>query len=342
MKVILATTIVPFIKGGGVMIVDMLAQKLREYGHEVADIRIPFHSDHTQMLEQMLALRMFDVTQHGDRLICIRTPSYLLRHPSKVLWFIHHHRPAYDLLESSYGMSDDPMSRAYREYIVRADELAFKESKKIFTNSKETGMRLKEYNGVDSSVLYPPLFETENFHCDYYGDFIYYSSRLNVAKRQHLAVEAMKYTKTPVKLIISGAYDSEAERVRLTPSLKEPSDKVTLMDRWISEEEKRKLFAECLAACYIPLLEDSYGYPSLEAAYSKKAVVSCTDSGGTKELIVHGVNGYMTESDPVALAQVFDELYLDKQKAKKMGEAMLDRVNELNINWDTVIGGLTG
>ena len=35
MKVLLASTIVPFIEGGGTFIVDWLAEKLQEYGHQV-------------------------------------------------------------------------------------------------------------------------------------------------------------------------------------------------------------------------------------------------------------------------------------------------------------------
>ena len=342
MKVILATTIVPFIKGGGTMIVDMLAMKLREYGHEVADIRIPFHSYYLDMPEQMLAIRLLDVTRHGDRLICVRTPSYLLRHPHKVLWFIHHHRPAYDLWDTVYGMSHAPMGRIFREYFIRADELAFRESERIFTNSKEMSRRLREYNGIDSKVLYPPLLTPENFSCKSYGDYIFYPSRICPAKRQGMAAEAMRYTRTPVKLVIAGKYDTEECCSDLAQNLRGLKDKVILIDRWISEKEKFELFANSLAVCYIPMLEDSYGYVSLEAAYSRKTVISCLDSGGTNELLKHGANGFLTESNPKALAECFDELYDNKQKAQNMGDSLLDRVKELKIDWDTVIGGLTG
>jgi glycosyltransferase involved in cell wall biosynthesis len=342
MKIILATTTVPFVKGGANIMFDTLAQKMREYGHETAEIRIPFISaDSSKMMEQMLAIRLLDVTRHGDRLICIRTPSYLLRHPNKILWFIHHHRAAYDLWDTKYGMKHANFGTAYREFFIRADELAFKESKKIFANSEEMRSRLKSYNNVDSTVLYPPLLEPEKFFCDSYGDYIYYPSRICTIKRQNIAAEAMKYTKTPVKLIISGAYDLEIYREQLQPILKGSEEKITIIDRWISEEEKRELFSKCLAVCYIPLLEDSYGYVSLEAAHSKKTVISCVDSGGTKELINHGINGFLAESNPQALAEIFDELYLDKQKAERLGQAMNERLNELKIDWDTVIGGLT-
>ena len=35
MKIMIASTVVPFVKGGGTLIVDWLEEKLCEYGHDV-------------------------------------------------------------------------------------------------------------------------------------------------------------------------------------------------------------------------------------------------------------------------------------------------------------------
>ena len=158
MKVIIASTIVPFIEGGGTFIVDWLARMLECSGHEVEVFKIPFHSWYPEMPDQMLALRLFDVSEHADRLIAIRTPSYLLRHPNKVLWFIHHHRGAYDLWKTRYSdIPDSTCGRSYRDLFIRADNVAFGEASRIFTNSKVVSKRLKQFNDIDSEVLYPPL-----------------------------------------------------------------------------------------------------------------------------------------------------------------------------------------
>ncbi|GAA3324515.1 hypothetical protein GCM10020331_052690 [Ectobacillus funiculus] len=47
-------------------------------------------------------------------------------------------------------------------------------------------------------------------------------------------------------------------------------NKVTFLNRWISEEEKVKFIANSLACIYIPFDEDSYGYPTLEAFSCQK------------------------------------------------------------------------
>jgi glycosyltransferase involved in cell wall biosynthesis len=340
MRVVIASTIVPFIEGGGTFIVDWLESVLREHGHEVDVLRIPFHSYYPDMPAQMLALRLLDISQHGDRLITIRPPAYLLRHPNKVLWFIHHHRGAYDLWGTSYqDLPDTPEGHAYRRAIVMSDQAAFSEARNIYTNSAVVAKRLEMYNGVKAEVLYPPVFRPERYRCGEFGDYILYVSRLARHKRQSLAVEALQYTRTPVKLLLAGKPDHPLELERLETAIKTlgAGDRVILNSAWISDEEKAELYANCLACIYLPFDEDSYGYPSLEAHHAGKAVISTTDAGGTKELIVHGENGFLVEPDPRAIADCMDQLYLNRKLAREMGAAGTKRMKDLGISWDVVV-----
>ncbi|MCI8622569.1 MAG: glycosyltransferase [Provencibacterium sp.] len=344
MKIIVASTIVPFVEGGGTLIVDWLEEKLREAGHQVDVLKIPFSSYYKEMLPQLLALRLYHLEEACDRLICIRMPSYLLQHPDKYLWFIHHYREVYDLWETPLDfLPKDPETKAIREYVMRADDMAFKEAKKIYTNSKIVSKRLMDFNRVPSTPLYPPIYDPSRFYCEGYGDFIYYSSRICQAKRQLLAVQAMKYTRSGVRLLLTGKAEQQGYLEEITGFIKRHSleKKVVLREEWISEEEKADYNARCLAAVYIPVDEDSYGYPSLEAHHSGKAVISCTDSGGTDELILPGQNGFLVDPDPKKLAEVFDKLYEDKALAERMGGRGEARIEELGITWENVIRRFT-
>jgi hypothetical protein len=71
MKIIVASTISPFVEGGSTFIVDWLCEALRAHGCTVECLKLPFSSNHSEMLSQMLALRLMDLSQHGDRLITI-------------------------------------------------------------------------------------------------------------------------------------------------------------------------------------------------------------------------------------------------------------------------------
>ena len=211
MKIILASTTNPFVDGGSTFIVDWLEENLRRAGHQVEVLNFPFDFSHTGMLDQMLALRLLDLSQHGDRLIAIRTPSYLLRHPSKVLWFIHHHRSAYDLWNTPYtDIPRSPEGLRYRRAIMNADDVAFGEAHRIFANSQVVADRLKRFNHVSAEVLYPPLGNAERYRSTAFDDYILYVSRLTHHKRQWLAIEALRHSRTPVKLVIAGLPDPGA------------------------------------------------------------------------------------------------------------------------------------
>jgi glycosyltransferase involved in cell wall biosynthesis len=344
MKIIVASTIVPFIEGGGTFIVDWLDLKLKEYGHQVETVKIPFSSHYQRMIPQMVGLRLYHLEDACERLVAIRMPSYLLKHPDKHLWFIHHYREVYDLWNTPLdGLPKDPEALAIREYIKRADDAAFREARRIHTNSAVVSSRLLQFNGVHATPLYPPVLKPEIFRCDGYGDYLYYPSRICRPKRQLLAVQAMKYTRSDVRLVLSGRSEqlSYLQEIQREIGENQLEDKVTLIDGWISEEDKADHLARCLAVVYIPFDEDSYGYPSLEAHHSGKAVVACTDSGGTDELIVDGVNGFLAEPDARKLAERFDRLFEDRTLAERMGERGIERIQEMGITWDNVIRRLT-
>ena len=154
MKIVIASTIAPFINGGSIFIVDWLEQKLNEYGYQTDVIKIPFTHDYRTVMSQMLGLRLFHLEDTCDRLIAIRTPSYLLKHPDKYLWFIHHYREMYDLWGTEYEQfprNNEVM--AIREYVKRADDQAFHEAKRIYTNSKVISQRLLKYNQIEAKPV---------------------------------------------------------------------------------------------------------------------------------------------------------------------------------------------
>jgi glycosyltransferase involved in cell wall biosynthesis len=344
MRIVLASSFVPFINGGGRFIVEWLEQKLVERGHEIERFYIPFVDRPEDLFDQILAYRLIDLADSCDRLIAFRPPSYVLHHPNKVLWFIHHIRAFYDLWDSPYRLvPDDPGGRAFRNRLIDLDTRAIRQARRVFTNSKVVAGRLARFNGIAATPLYPPIISPERFRNDGYGDEIVAISRVEPHKRQWLLVEAMRYVRSNVKLRICGASSSplHVETIQRVIAEHGLTDCVILEDRWISEEEKVERLATALAVAYVPDDEDSYGYPSLEAAHARKAVLTASDSGGVLELVSHGHNGIVAPPDPRSLAQAMDQLYRDRVLATRMGAANERRLAELRIDWANVIDALT-
>lgn len=343
MKVVLASSFVPFINGGARFIVEWLEEKLLEHGHEVERFYLPFIETPDDLLDQIAAFRLMDLTQAGDRLIAFRPPSYVLRHPNKVLWFIHHIRTFYDLWGQPHAPLPTSQNDAIRQALVHLDTQAIGEARQVFTNSKVVSERLRTFNGLASQPLYPPIYQPERFRCEGYGDEIVVVCRVEPHKRQLLLIQAMAHVRTGVRLRLCGRSSSELYAHTIQDAIRTlgVAERVSFEDRWISEEEKADLLAGALAAAYLPHDEDSYGYPSLEAAHAQKCVITTHDSGGVLELVEDGQNGLVTEATPVALAEAMDRLYRDRQLAAKLGQANLRRLAELKIDWNHVVEALT-
>lgn len=343
MKIALCSSFVPFIYGGARNIVEWLETVLKEAGHQVEHIYLPQVDAPDLLFQQMAAYRWIDLTESADRIICFRPPAHLIPHPHKILWFIHHIRSFYDLWDGPYrGFPDDSKHRGIRDALRAADTVALREAKSVFTNSQVVSDRLMRYNNVASTVLYPPIFKPEQFHCRSFNVEIVYICRMEHHKRQHLLVDAMRYTKTPVKLRLCGSssgrdYSEQLARAIAQAGLQE---RIILEDRWISEEEKVEYLADCLAAAYVPLDEDSYGYPSLEASHAAKPVITTLDSGGVLELVKDGYNGLVTVPEPQALAEAMDQLYLNREATQRMGRNARARLDDLAINWPHVLESL--
>jgi glycosyltransferase involved in cell wall biosynthesis len=338
MKIALCSSFVPFVSGGYRNIVEWLQVMLEEQGHQVEKIYLPENDAPDVLFQQMMAYRWVDL-EAADRIICFRPQAHLIPHPHKIVWFIHHIRIYYDLWQSAYRwFPDDVKHRGVRDGLRAVDNAALSEAKTIFTNSKVVANRLKTYNHMDSEVLYPPIFQPERFYSAGHNDEIVYISRLEHHKRQHLLIEAMQYTTTPIRLRLcgvgSGTYLRDLQHRVAQLQL---GERVTIDNHWISEAEKVECLANCLAAAYLPVDEDSYGYPSIEASHASKPILTTTDSGGVLELIQDGINGYITDPSPKALAEAMDKLFLDRTKTENMGRNAQDCLVALNISWPHVL-----
>ncbi|PQO38824.1 glycosyl transferase family 1 [Blastopirellula marina] len=339
MKIALCSSFVPFVSGGARNIVNWLEAMLQEAGHHVEVVNLPQVDDPNSLFKQMCAFRWVHL-ENADRIICFRPQAHLIPHPHKILWFIHHIRVFYDLWDHpEYNRLEKNMAICgFRDALHAADLEGLKEAKTIFTNSTIVSGRLREFNGVDSEVLYPPVFRPERYRNWGSNDEIVCICRLEHHKRQHLLVEAMAHVKSPVRLRLCGSSNGKyPQDLDDLLSMLRLNRRVVIDNRWITEEEKVQLLGNCLAAAYVPLDEDSYGYPTIEAALASKPLISTTDAGGVSEFVTDGWNGYMALPDPEAIAEAIDKMYFDREKTRQMGENARNEVATQGITWERVL-----
>jgi glycosyltransferase involved in cell wall biosynthesis len=344
-RIVIVNAQVPFVTGGAEVLAGGLRKTLIDSGHRVEMVRIPFKWYPVKKIpEHILACRLLSLTgMCGEIDFCIglKFPAYYVKHPNKIFWILHQHRPAYDLWDTKYrDISDNSVGLQVRKTIIQSDNNFLLESKKIFTISQNVSNRLKKFNNVDSVPLYPPLGNKKRFFSNNFDDFIYFPSRISTLKRQELAIESIRYTKTDVRLILTGNAESEG----LLNLLKKKVTKYNLKKKviftgGITEEEKIRLYSNALGVLFIPYDED-YGYVTLEAMYSRKPVITCTDSGGPLEFVEDNITGYIINPDPVEIADAIDRLYIERAQAKKLGQTGYDKIISMNISWEKIVESL--
>lgn len=342
MKIAIASVQVPFITGGAEILVNMLHDELKKRGHEVCLVTMPFKwYPEKSLIDCMLMGRMMDLTEVNgekiDRVIAMKFPAFYVKHPHKCIWLMHQHRQAYDLWGTQYGDLDKmPNGENIRQMITINDTKYLMEAKNIYTIANNTTARLKKYNNLSSTPLYHPPLGYEKMHCENFGDYFFYPSRIDQLKRQRLMVEAARYVKTDVKFVISGGGSAaEVQHLKEQISKYNLENKVTLTG-FISEEEKISYYANCLGV-YFGAYDEDYGYITLEGFYSEKPVIVHTDSGGPLEFVEDGRNGRVIEPNAQKLAKCFDEFYNDRKLAESMGKAGRISLREKNMDWDYII-----
>ena len=214
MRVLVANVQTPFVRGGAEMLADSLLGALREAGHEAEIVTMPFKwYPAARIPEAMLAARLMEVQEccagAVDRLIGLKFPSYLMRHPNKVLWLLHQYRGAYDLWNTEIGDLDNaPDGRHVREAIRQADDALIGQCRAVFTISRTVSERLQHFNRIDSTPLHHPPPGAARFYGLAAEDFLFCPGRINESKRQGLVVEALALCREPVRVVFTGVTDS--------------------------------------------------------------------------------------------------------------------------------------
>jgi glycosyltransferase involved in cell wall biosynthesis len=343
MRVAVVNTHVPFVRGGAEVLAGGLVAHLREHGHQVELVRLPFrwYPPH-KVLEHMLAARLTRI-EGVDRVIGLKFPAYFVPHDDKVMWVLHQHRQVYDLWGTeSQDPPDTIEGRSIRKAIVKADNRFLPEAQRLFAISQVSADRMFAFNGLRAQVLYPPLPSQGGYRAGEAGDYLFFPSRIAGNKRQALAAAAMRHVRSGIRLVIAGQpdYPWALDALLEVTSAPDLEDRVEVRPGWLPEEDKLELLANCLGVLFPPLDED-YGYITLESFLASKPVITCADSGGPLEFVQDGTSGYVSEPQPEAIGEAIDRLAADRGRARAMGEAGHERVRELDITWEHVVAELT-
>jgi glycosyltransferase involved in cell wall biosynthesis len=337
MRILVCTTQVPFARGGAELLSEGLRDALRARGHEAEIVALPFAwTPRGNLLKSALAWRLLDLTQVDgrpvDAIICTKFPSYAVRHPRKIVWLVHQHRQAYDWYGTA--LSDwgaQPGDAEARRLLQRLDRRTLGEAHKLFAISRNVAARLRRFNDLHATPLYPPSHLMDRLHPGPFEEYILSISRLDSAKRIDLLLHALALSRAPLRAIIAGRGPAQAALQRLAQTLG-LSERVRFVG-FVDDASALDLFARCRAVYYAPVDED-YGLATIEAFAAGKPVLTTIDAGGVLEFVQDDISGCVTAPEAAPLAARLDQL-ADVQTARRLGMDNPARV--AHITWEQVV-----
>lgn len=341
MNILVCTAQVPFARGGAEMLVEGLRDALVQRGHRAEIVALPFQwLPHTELFKSALAWRLLDLKMANgvpvDRIIATKFPSYAAPHPHKIVWLVHQYRQAYDWYGtplSEFGAS--PQDQNTRAKIFELDARALGEARARFAISKNVAARLKRFNALDATPLYPPPRLTGKFFARAYGEYVLYIGRLDRAKRIDLLLRALAKTKRG-RVVIAGMGAEENNLKRLAQTL-HVAPRVEFLG-YVSDARVLDLYANARAVYYAPMDED-YGFATVEALLAARPVITTDDAGGVLEFIENENDGWVTRAQENEIAEALTRAFDKAELCRALGERGRERVRA--ITWDNVVEQLT-
>lgn len=339
MRVAVCSPQVPFARGGAEILAERLTIELKERGHEADLVTVPFkwYPGETVLTHAFL-WRLIDLTEVDGRpvdlVIATKFPSYVIRHPNKVVWLVHQFRQAYDLDRSALGQfGEGAEERALRRQLHELDRTCLGEARKLAAISQNVADRLDRALGLQAEVVLPPPQQLE-FRLDGYEDFILSVNRLDRAKRIDLLIEAAAH-EPGLRIVIAGD-GPDRDRLEALAAKLGVADRVDFRGR-VSTAELADLYATCLAVYYAPVDED-YGMVPYESFMSAKPVITCVDAGGPLDVVFDRRTGLVCEPRAAEVAAACRFLRANRPEAMAWGEA--GKLVAEQLTWDHAVARL--
>lgn len=198
-----------------------------------------------------------------------------------------------------------PVMRWQLSRIRRWDLAASRRVDAYIANSQLCRERIKRYYGRDAPVIHPPV-ETHRFAIGEPGDSLLVVSEIVRHKRLHVALEAARRSRAPIRVVGSGP-----DHLALSNAYPEAE----FLGR-ATDEDLARLYASARAVV-VPSVEE-FGITAVEAQAAGRPVIAAA-AGGALETVLDGATGRLAIPDDVesfarAIAEI-DLLDFDPARA---------------------------
>jgi glycosyltransferase involved in cell wall biosynthesis len=323
-RVLIATTNIPFRDSSTSEISEGLRRELVAHGHQADVACLPFVPEDDSVAEQVLALRLLDLSEScgnaTDVLVAVGHGALAYRHPYKLAWLVPpRQKPgkpaglprAVPVAQRAQGVYVRECRRVYASSLVQAEQVARAGARRV------------------DGLIYAPLPRDTPFRPGPFGAYLFAFARRLPAERLGLMMLALAHA-PEVRLVLACESAEESGEATCYAERLGVQDRVKL----ISCEE-----AEWLAGCcgvVHPAEADAPVLP-LEAFHAAKPVIALADAGAGAEVVEDGRNGWLAPAEPAPLGDAMHRLWQDRSRGLGMGYEAQATLRRRRIDWGYVV-----
>ena len=178
-----------------------------------------------------------------------------------------------------------PLLRRQLRRIRRWDLAASRRVDAYVAISQLSRERIKRYYGRDAAIVHPPV-ETDRFPPGEPGDTLLVVSEIVRHKRLHIALEAARRARVPIRVVGCGPDHA---------ALQDAYPEAEFLGR-VGDEELVELYASARAVI-VPSMEE-FGITAVEAQAAGRPVIAAA-AGGALETVLDGRTGLLVTLDDV-------------------------------------------
>lgn len=252
------------------------------------------------------------------------TPRYLERLEYRTYWFDHVRQA---------GKRYNPLRNLLIRRYVRCADKVFAISGALQDALRQNNISCDGviYNGIDADAWQAAVGAEKEIRKKYRVEdknLILFGGRLSPAKGAEKAIEALALVvkeEPNTVLLILGKVDGYAQEMK-----KKAEDlgvaKNLVFAGWLGGEDIKAAYAAANVVWMLSICFDSFGRVNIEAMSARKPVVG-TCYGGTPEVVIDGVTGYIVNPlYPERIAEKTLDLLQNPEKARRFGEVGNERV----------------
>jgi len=223
------------------------------------------------------------------------------------------------------------------------DRLLWKRYHRVFCVSEEVRRRVlagRLYSAHRMEVIYPGVDISVCRPTWKYEHYFLLPGRIMWTKNIELGIQAFQHFQRTYpecrdfRLVIAGIVD-EKSRPYLAKlhSMADGDPRITFVIH-PSDETLAQLYQQCYGVLFTAFNED-WGLVPLEGMAYGKPVIS-VNSGGPRESIRHGENGFLVDPDPASFSHAMAEMARDEQTVQHMGQYSRKRSHD--FDWSAFVG----